>query len=391
MSLQLASFQATSNLQPQILYQSAFGELLVAEVTGLIQLQFTYNLIPEMVTPSATTGGTVISSPPFALLSASPSSSASFQSNTSVHYKTGQGSAVLFTCAFTSGIANNQQYAGVGNTVNGFFFGYNGSTFGILYRNNSVDTWTYQVSWNQDGFNGTGPSGVTLDPTKGNLYKIQYQWLGFGNINFLIENPNTGTLSLVHQIKYPNSSTSTSLTNPTIPLYAINTSTNAAGTVQMKIPCMAAFLEGVFVDDNTRFGVMGSAFTATGLVLAIRNNLTYNNLTNTKLVQPDFSSLATTGANVSRFDYILNPTLAGTNYTPVNTSTGFSVVSFSTTATSITGGRVILSYYIAATSFDNIFLNDLAVLLNPGDVLAIQANISASTTVSATLSWFEQF
>ncbi len=385
------SIQTTSSIQPQLFYQSAFGELLVAEVTGLIQLQFTYNLPPELMTPSATTGGTVISSPPFALLSASASSSASFQSNSTLHYKAGQGAAALFTCVFTQGIANNQQYLGVGNAVNGFFFGYNGSTFGILYRNNSVNTWTYQTSWNQDPFNGTGPSGVVLDPRKGNTYKIQYQWLGFGNINFFIENPNTGGFSFVHQIQYPNINTNTSLTNPILPLYAINVSANAAGSTQMKIPCMAAFLEGILVSDNIRYAAIGTVFSATGLVLAVRNNTTFNGLINSKSMQPNFSGLATTGANVARFDFLMNPALAGTNYTPVNTSTGYSIASFSTTASSITGGRVLLSYYIAATSYDNILIDNLNLVLNPGDVLAIRANIAASATVSASLSWTEQF
>ena len=39
---------------------------------------------------------------------------------------------------------------------------------------------------------GTGPSKQTLDPEFGNVFKIQYQWLGFGAIIFSIENSVTG-------------------------------------------------------------------------------------------------------------------------------------------------------------------------------------------------------
>ena len=148
--------------------------------------------------------GTVISSPPFAVVSTglSPTGSAFFQSKYSSHYRTGEGVAVVFTSIFTSGTGGSVQYVGLGDSQDGFFFGYNGEIFGILYRKGTygvtvtqvtvTDTWIPQVSWNQDPFNGTGASGVVLDPTKGNVYKIQMEWLGFGDINFFIENPNNG-------------------------------------------------------------------------------------------------------------------------------------------------------------------------------------------------------
>ncbi len=383
------------SIQPQTLNQSAFGEVMCAEVSGVIQLQFPYNLNPELVLPSVTGSGTVTSSPPFALISvpASASSSGSFQSLNKLHYRPGQGAVVLFTSVFNSGIANSKQYVGAGNSLNGFFFGWNGSTFGILYRNNAVDTWIYQASWNQDPFNGTGESGVTLDPTKGNVYKIQFQWLGFGAINFFIENGNTGQFTLVHQIQYTNANVNTSLTNPTLPLLAWAESTGAASLVQLKVPSMAAMIEGVVFNDNSRYAVVGARSiqaNVTTLVLTILNNLTYNGNPNSKVVQPNFISMANTGTNNVIYTYMLNPSVSATFF-PVNTSTGSSITSFAVGSSVSTVGRTILTQYIGANSYDNVFIDFINLNLNPGDTLGVTALSSTTATVSVSFSWVEQF
>jgi len=67
---------------------------------------------------------------------------------------------------------------GAGDDVDGLFFGFNGTSFGIMTRNDSVDTWVAQADWNGDKMDGTGgasnPTGQNLDPTKGNVYHINF-------------------------------------------------------------------------------------------------------------------------------------------------------------------------------------------------------------------------
>ncbi len=46
-----------------------------------------------------------------------------------------------------------------------------------------------------------------LSPTKGNVYKMQYQYLGFGQLRFFIEDQQTGGFILVHTIDYANRNT----------------------------------------------------------------------------------------------------------------------------------------------------------------------------------------
>lgn len=94
-------------------------------------------------------------------------------------------------------------------------------------RGGAATTYTYypQTDWNIDTCLGlsigslqtrynTNPSGFQLIPTVGNVYRIVFQYLGFGAITFFVENPNTGIFIPVHQIKYANSATVPSVTSP---------------------------------------------------------------------------------------------------------------------------------------------------------------------------------
>lgn len=384
------------DLQNQIFNQSAFGELIAFELQGIIQLQFTYNLSPELTLQTISGTGTVISQPPFAVLSvAGASSSASIQSRQELHYGVGQGVSVVFSAMFTNGVADTQQYVGAGNLINGLFFGWNGTTFGILYVNDSVPLWIYQSSWNIDPFDGTGESAVTLNPANGNIYKIQFQGLGFGVANFFIENGNDGTLTLVHQVQYLNEFINPASTYPTLPLFAYVQSTTSATPVQISVPSMATFIEGNPIsNDNTLYAVNGqigiTGGAAPALLLVLLNNVTFNGYLNSNAVTPKFISMATTGTASAAFTFLVNPSVS-VSYNQVNTSAGFSIASYAVGGTIYSSGKPVATQYIGANSYDNVFLPFSNFNLKPGDILAVTASSSSNATVSASFSWLEQF
>jgi hypothetical protein len=55
-----------------------------------------------------------------------------------VIYRAGQSGVSLFTAKFTTGVANSGQIAGLFNIGDGFYFGYNGTSFGICHRKGGV-------------------------------------------------------------------------------------------------------------------------------------------------------------------------------------------------------------------------------------------------------------
>jgi hypothetical protein len=85
----------------------------------------------------------------------------------------------------------------------------------------ATDTWIPQSSWNGDKMDGTGPSGFNLNPSMGNVYQIDIQYLGFGPIVFKVEVPHAGNnpaFVTCHSINFNNSQASTSVSQPSFPL-----------------------------------------------------------------------------------------------------------------------------------------------------------------------------
>lgn len=373
----------------------AFGNLATTTITPKIQLQFPYVLNTDNINTSLTGSGTVTQVAPFAIASttAAINSSARLSSKASLHYRTGQGGLCLFTAIFTAGVANSAQEVGLGDDIHGFFFGYSGATFGINRRTLSVDNFIPQSSWNKDKMDGTGPSGVTLDPTKGNVYKIQYQWLGFGAINFFIESQFTGKFVLVHQIQYANQNTDTSVRNPSMPVTfkASNTTNNT--NIVVKVPSISAFVEGQTVDiglinsiNNRKTGVT----TETNL-LTIRSNATFGGLINRKFVKPLFLSISNTSTADALFRVVLNATLGGSP-TFTDISTGTSVVSYDVAGTTVTGGRLISSFYVNGNTQSQIDVTNIPFVLNNLDTLTISAtSLGAGIIASTAINWSEEF
>jgi hypothetical protein len=126
------------------------------------------------------------------------------------------------------------------------------------------DTFISQSLWNIDTMDGGGPSRMVLDRTKGNVYGIGYQFLGFGAPTFSVENSETGFLVDVHRIQTANARTELVVRNPqmTAQWDAIN-SGSSAGSVTIKGGSAAVFNEGLVRRD------VGISFSASGSVSGI--------------------------------------------------------------------------------------------------------------------------
>lgn len=152
-----------------------------------------------------------------------------------------------FTAVFTTGIASSFQRLGIFDTNNGFFIGYEGTSFGITKRTAASDTTTAQASFNLDTLTGASTSKFTrngtpeaLDPTKDNLYRIRYGWLGAAPILFEVFSPD-GEWVPFHIIRIPNSQTVPSLSATALPITLHAKKTTAGATnLSIKTACWAA-------------------------------------------------------------------------------------------------------------------------------------------------------
>lgn len=158
----------------------------------------------------------------------------------------------------------------VGNKTDTFDFsaGTTGAaaTFAETVQGAAVsESFIAQSSWNGDKLNGNGASGVTLDPTKYNVYQIKIQYLGAGAIVFEVEvcgtNQNNPDFVVVHTIKNPNTLTDTTFGNPAFPFTMSAYSTGSTTNLTMKCGSVAGFLEGEKKLQGNRFTYFNSLTT----------------------------------------------------------------------------------------------------------------------------------
>ena len=134
------------------------------------------------------------------------------------------------------------QRLGVYDVANGYSFGYNGLTFGLWVRANSVDTFIAQTAWNKDTLSGAATSlftnngaPVALAPTNMNMFRVRYGWYGAVSAYLEVYAPD-GNWVLVHQVRTANLQTGTNLTVPDLPM-TVEVSKTAADAINLSISC----------------------------------------------------------------------------------------------------------------------------------------------------------
>jgi hypothetical protein len=90
-----------------------------------------------------------------------------------------------------------------------------------------TDTWTYVDSWdNQD---------IQFNPTKLNVFGIDFRWLGAGRVRFFMEDPSTGKLVLLHTQKWASQYLVPHLAKPSLRLVYRSGTTNPAITPSQNV------------------------------------------------------------------------------------------------------------------------------------------------------------
>lgn len=261
-----------------------------------------------------------------------------------------------------------------------------------------------QVQFNIDKLDGTGPSGFTLDPQKGNVYQIQYQWLGFGRITFFIENSVDGRLFPFHQIRPMNSLTTTTLNQPDMQLSAFTVSSSADNTKTLQIGSMGAFIEGemllgepFYSTSNSHTGISSAS---DNIMLAIRNPRTFKGITSQVVLKLRSLSISSsksaantrgittfklviggTPASTPEYQYFTSP-LASPTYVSIPEAAANSLSSFTPilqASVGAEGGSVL-----------DLTKENIQIQKNQNLYIIYDSSITSGTVdVSASVAWFE--
>ena len=152
-----------------------------------------------------------------------------------IRYNPSRTVQVLIAATLGAAKTNVRKRSGQFDETDGFFFEQTGTGIAAVKRSSTsgsvVDTVIPQASWNIDKFDGTGPSGVTIDFTKHQLFYIQYAFQGFGDIVFGFY--ANGRVLFAHRMAVANIEAVPSCKTAHLPirLEMTNTATSASPTV----------------------------------------------------------------------------------------------------------------------------------------------------------------
>ncbi len=255
-----------------------------------------------------------------------------------------------------------------------------------------------QEDWNVDTCNGAGNSRINIDHTKGNIYQVQFQYLGYGNAFFSVVNEETGRPVLCHIIKNANTRTSTNLRNPN--LYLSWESINNGSTISSSIFGASG---GTFVEGPIRY--LGAQFSATGTksiaastetpIITLRASNIFRNRKSMVQIQMDRISVACDGAKTVDVKVYKNGTLVGAQFQRLSATTSSSDIDSSATSFSLGSGNQIFGFSVAKTGNSTESLTDLDLFLQGGDTITITAFTATpgggggGSDVSVSVVWIE--
>lgn len=320
-------------------------------------------------------------------------------------YQPGKSQLVLMTYVFSNPARENvSQKVGYFDNDNGIYLDLSGTTLQLVWRTKTTGTVQNnaiaQADWNLDKM-------ADLDVSKAQIFFIDLEWLGVGSVRcgFVID----GIMRPAHQFKNANVLATVYMTTANLPVrYEIHNTGLAGGANSMQALCCTVMSEGGFESDR---GIPFSAsngindVTIPGTrkpVLSIRPALTYNSITNRGQLQVSGIEVYSR-ANPAFVEVIYNPTLTSASWGSVSS---YSMAQKDTDATSVSGGIVVASFYVAAAGSANPtapsnpaaasrgLLSRFPVTIDysaeASTVLTVAATcFSATASVSVSINWQE--
>ena len=271
-------------------------------------------------------------------------------------YQPGKSLLIMSSFAMNS-TSGFRQRVGYYNESNGIFFENDNGTNKIVLRSASLAQ-TYSISqssWNGDKFDGTGYSGRTLDPTKTQIFWIDIEWLGVGDVRcgFIVD----GSPVVAHTFHNDNIHTTAYMTTACLPLrYEIeNLSSLAGGT--MKQICSTAISEGGYEQITkqwaaTRTTAIESVADGWVPVVSLRLKTGY---TDSIVIPSQVHIIGTGNSSIYEFAVIRGATITNGDWIPHAASGGG--VEYNITATGMSSGTVEDSGIFASSNQSSALLN----------------------------------
>ena len=258
-----------------------------------------------------------------------------------------------------------------------------------------TNDWVAQADFNIDTLDGTGDSGYTLIPTNGNIYSIEFQWMGYGVVTFSVQR-NTGAFIPFHRISLLNSGTVPILAIPSMPFQWNVASLGTTTPLTMKAGGCGMFAEGGFVTTAPTFGTNVvktiSSNTETNM-LVLKVSRIFKGLFNQREATIRRLSMSNETNRTLFVKIYQDPTSIGdgttTDYSDFAFSNPNSCVLLDTNSTSITGGVNIFSFSIPQDGGEILNFVNENVNFEADTILAITVESRNADDVGLSITWEE--
>ena len=259
-------------------------------------------------------------------------------------YQPGKSLLTLNSVVMNQPKENLRQRIGYFSSRDGHFLEANNTTLYIVERSGSaanvVDYAIPQSSWNVDKLDGTGPSGLSVNVANAQIFWTDTEWLGVGSVRagFVID----GQFIISHIFHHANKTTSTYMTTATLPLRLEieNTGTTSSNS-QLKHICNSIMSEGGF-SPTIATRAISTSLAGKSISDTVYTPLVALRLKNTHLdsvVIPSLMSAYGLQNTPFRYRLSMDETITGGSWVSGGTE---SSIEYNITATSMSGGRVLL-------------------------------------------------
>jgi hypothetical protein len=318
-----------------------------------------------------------------------------------VDYQPGKSQLIYLTGVLGTGASGITRRLGQFDTNNGLFFELSGTTLRVVRRTFSsgapVDNQVDQADWNIDPLDGSGRSGLTIDPSKTQIFCIDYEWLGVGRVRlgFVID----GIVVYCHEFLNANNLDVVYISTPDGPLrYEIsNDGTGAAASLEHI--CSTVISEGGRNPIGVlRYGSTGGTHVDADVVNSVYAIIGIRLKTTHIGARIDFVSASLMAETNADFEWklILNPTVAGAfAYADLDANSAIQIAR-GVTANTITGGTDITGGYAArstersvTSSLENAIILGAAIDGTRDTIVLAARPLSANLDIQGALSWRE--
>lgn len=226
----------------------AFGRLRVSNPLTLYDIHQQYE--PDINFVSNTMSNAVITyqqntSSTLLTVASEAGSFAAKESKYVFTYQPGKSLLIMESFCFAPAASGLVQRIGYFGVTNGIYLELSDDTYMVL-RSNSTGTITNtpirKSQWNGDRLDGYGPSGVTLDLTKTQIFWVDLEWLGVGSVRTgVIIN---GVFIVCHTFHHANRLTLPYMTSGHQPLRLEIMNTDTAPVSSLRHICATVISEG---------------------------------------------------------------------------------------------------------------------------------------------------